>query len=260
MLPQLIKMILDAIQAFLNKQAGSPPEQPSAPSPQPNQPVDAPTQPVAPSHPVVQVPAVQPESSQSGFNFVSSNTTPLTEEDYQNAANLLGAEVAAVRAVATVESSGKGFLASGRPPILLEAQHFSRATNHRYDSSNPNISSPTWNKALYRGGEKEYDRLEEAIALDEVAALSSASWGLFQILGSNCKACGYNTVQDFVKANVESQGKQLECFVNFLKANKLDQHLRDKNWSSLAQGYNGSQYKLNNYDVKLEQTYNKFKT
>lgn len=41
--------------------------------------------------------------------------------DYQAAADQIGAEVAAVKAIAEVESSGRGFQ-NGRPIIRLEAR------------------------------------------------------------------------------------------------------------------------------------------
>lgn len=34
---------------------------------------------------------------------------------------------------------------------------------------------------------KQYERLNEAIKLDRTAALESASWGMFQIMGNRCK-------------------------------------------------------------------------
>jgi hypothetical protein len=54
------------------------------------------------------------------------------------------------------------------------------------------------------------------------AGLSAASYGAFQILGENHKACGYATPFDFVLAMCQTEGAQLAAFVNFLKANRLD--------------------------------------
>src|SRR5581483_11419841 len=120
------------------------------------------------------------------------------EEDFQRAANALGCEVACIRAVTEVESGGSGFFASGRPKILFEAHIFSQQTGRRYDTSNPDISSRTWNRALYKGGEREYDRLQKAIGLSAHAALQSASWGRFQIMGFHYRRCGFPSVEAFV--------------------------------------------------------------
>ena len=52
----------------------------------------------------------------------------------------------------------------------------------RFDESHSHISTPSWVRN-YKGGAGEYERLAEAIALNREAALKSASWGMFQILG-----------------------------------------------------------------------------
>lgn len=248
--PSLIKAISDLLNS--NKQ-----KDPSPPSPTPES-----------TSPVLEIPLV-PEVDNSilppvedqptpKWSFVSTNTIKLTEVDFTEAASLLDVDVAAVKCVTEVESKGGGYLASNRPKILLEAHLFGRLTNQKYTSSHPHISAPKWDRSLYKGGEGEYSRLEEAMKLDEKAALCSASWGLFQILGSNHKACGFATVEDFVKANIESERSQLLAFISFVKTNKLDVHLRNKNWAEFAKKYNGPGYAANQYDVKLQNAYNKF--
>jgi hypothetical protein len=52
---------------------------------------------------------------------------------------------------------------------------------------------------------------------------------------------------------------QLNAFVKFVKARKLEKYLKDKNWAAFAYYYNGPGYARNNYDTKLQQYYNKFK-
>ena len=56
----------------------------------------------------------------------------LTPADYERAAAALGCEVAAIRAVAAMESSGDGFLPDGRPTILFDAHVFNRLTAGRF--------------------------------------------------------------------------------------------------------------------------------
>src|SRR5262245_45553777 len=115
----------------------------------------------------------------------------LTEQDFKTAAETLKVEVACVKAVNDVESGRYGgYFASGRPVTVFEAHVFSRHTGHKYDLVLPDISSRKWNKSLYKGGEAEYDRLEKAMAFDRTAALKSASWGRFQIMGFNHASCG----------------------------------------------------------------------
>lgn len=183
----------------------------------------------------------------------------LTEKDFITASNLIGCETAVIKAVAKVEAPNGGFLPSGKPTLLFEAHIFSKFTNHKYDYSHPEISSRKWNRDLYEGGESEYTRLNLAKSLNEESALKSASYGKFQIMGFNYKACGYTSVWDFVTDMYESEGKHLLAFINFIKANKLDKHLISKNWVKFARGYNGAGYAQNNYDVKLMSAYETYR-
>lgn len=175
--------------------------------------------------------------------------------DIGRAAADLGCEAACVHAVLAVESNGSGFLPDGRPRILFEAHIFSRETQGRFDGSHPRVSSPVWNRLLYAGGAGEYPRLTEAIVLDRRAALRSASWGLFQILGSNHQRCGYASVEEFVAAMCDDEANHLLAFVEFCRIGALDRALRSHDWAAFARGYNGPNYAANHYDTKLAAAY-----
>ena len=198
--------------------------------------------------------SVTPPTPVSGLPAVRGGAS-LTEADWQRAANTLRCELACVKAVAEVESSGNGFLASGRPKILFEAHIFSGRTRGVHDARHPDISSPRWNRALYKGGEREYERLEKAMTLNRQAALESASWGRFQIMGFNHQSVGFPSVDAFVEAMFESEGRQLDAFVSFLQHGHLDTLLRDRRWADFARKYNGEGYAANQYDVKLAAAY-----
>lgn len=182
----------------------------------------------------------------------------LEREDYERAAERLGCEVAAVHAVVEVEASGSGFLDDGRCKILFEAHWFSRFTAGRYDLTHPQISSPFWDSALYIGGGGEWSRLNAAISLDAEAALKSASWGLFQIMGFNHGKCGFAKVTTFVDAMKRSEAEHLAAFVEFVAAAGLDDELRRLDWAGFAYGYNGPGYRQNDYDGKLARAYRRF--
>jgi hypothetical protein len=182
--------------------------------------------------------------------------TPLGPDDVVAAATRLQCESAAVWAVCDVESAGGGFLPDKRPKILFEAQVFGQLTQHRWDASHPNVSSPTWNRALYgAAGAHQYDRLAEAIALDRDAALEAASWGMFQILGLNFAQCGFAGVEDYVTAMCASEGAQLTAFCAFCQKGGLDAYLRAHDWTHFALGYNGPGEAANGYDTKLAAAY-----
>lgn len=175
----------------------------------------------------------------------------LTDDDFERAALALDCDVPAIKAVCEVEAPRGGFLPGGEPVILFEAHHFSRLTNGAFNASHPWISSRAWNRALYKGGQAEHVRLAEAAALDRDAALQSASWGKFQIMGFNFYACGFAGIQDFINAMYESEGRHLDAFVGFVKHERIDGPLREHRWADFARRYNGAGYAANQYDVKL---------
>lgn len=190
----------------------------------------------------------------------------LKEQDFTRSAETLKVEVATVKAVQEVETGGRGgFFAPDRPAILFEGHIFwnqlkkAGKNPEDYVKGNEDILYPKWTKEHYKGGIKEYDRLEKAMKIDQEAAISSASWGLFQIMGFNHKVCGCDTVREFVAKMKENEGRQLDLFTAFIQASKLDVFLREKDWAGFARRYNGPAYAGNKYDEKLRKAYEKHK-
>ena len=189
----------------------------------------------------------------------------LTESDFKEAAEMLNCDVAAIKAVAEVESSGNGFLSDGRVKILFEGHQFHKHTKGAYTASHPTICYKAWTKQHYTKGPNadvrgagELARLEQAMSLDREAALKSASYGKFQIMGFNFGSCDFENVEDFYEAMQASEGAQLKAFCCFIKANNLDGHLRKHRWASFARGYNGPAYAENKYDKKLATAHAKY--
>ena len=188
----------------------------------------------------------------------------LTEEDYENAARELGCEIAAIKAVAEVESAGAGFLKDGRPRILFEGHWFHHYTKGDYSETHPTLSHPRQTNDHYsRGsleqrGAGELERLSRAQELDASAALLSCSVGKFQVMGFNYKLCGFSSVQEFWKALASHEREQLKAFCAFVKSKKLVKHLINHDWAAFAAGYNGPNYKKFSYDAKIAKAYAKF--
>jgi hypothetical protein len=189
----------------------------------------------------------------------------LTEADYQAAAKLLKCDVPTIKAVAEVESSGDGFLTDGRIKILFEGHQFFKFTKGAYATSHPTICYKKWTTQFYTKGKTadirgagELARLEEAMALNKTAALLSASYGKFQIMGFNFAISGFVKVEDFYKAMQISEGEHLNAFCHYVIGNSLDDELRARKWASFAMRYNGPQYKKNQYDTKLAKAYKKY--
>lgn len=180
----------------------------------------------------------------------------LTEQDYQDAARLLQCELAAIKAVAAVESRGSGFHDNGKPRILFERHIFHRYTKGRWDGSHPGLSSAT--PGGYGAASVQWERFEMAAQLDRKAAMLSISMGLFQIMGFNFQAAGFPTVEAFFDAMHKDEREHLIAFCRFLKSVGLDDELRDHEWRAFARGYNGPAYRKNNYDTKLAAAYKRF--
>lgn len=181
----------------------------------------------------------------------------LQECDFITAANLLGCEVATIKAVDEVESRGSGFLPSGKPKILFERHYFHRLTFGQYSAAHSNIS----NKApggYGAAGEHQHNRLDEAAKLNRSAALQSASWGRYQIMGANWDELGYASLQEFINAMYASETEHFMAFVKFVKVNNLTTAIRKKDWVTFAKGYNGKNYAINQYDKKLAIAYAKY--
>ena len=193
-------------------------------------------------------------------------TAKLCDGDYKRCAEYLGVEVAAIRAVEEVETGAfGGFLKSGRPTILFEGHKFweqlvkKGIDPQRYVKGNEDILYQHWDRSKYKSGEAEYTRLEKAKAINEEAALSSASWGLFQIMGFNYSDCGCSSVKEFVEKMSHGEASQLRLFAEFLKKKEWVGYLRTHNWADFACRYNGSGYKSNGYDTNLQKAYNRYK-
>lgn len=180
----------------------------------------------------------------------------LTDEDFCRAAKRLDCSVAAIKAVAEVESRGDGFDSRDRPKILFERHKFAQYTNGKYIKTHPHICN--WTSGGYGKTAEQYDRFSEAFMLDPTAAMLSASWGKFQVMGFNFAICGFKTVGEFVDAMKESEGRHLDSFVEYVRHNSLADELQSLNWAAFAKGYNGVEYKKNNYDGKMADAYKKF--
>lgn len=196
----------------------------------------------------------------------------LGEQDLRDFAIQNNLELAAVKAVNEVESSGKGFLVDGRPKILFEGHEFWRQLKLRginpssiANASNADVLYSSWTRSHYLGGTGEYSRLEKAAVLHpdpkfREAALSSASWGSYQIMGYHSVKLGYSSVQEFVDEMYKHERNQLQAFGRYISVFGCIHHLRVKNWAKFAHCYNGPQYAKNKYDIKMANAYSKYLT
>ncbi|MGV6808821.1 MAG: N-acetylmuramidase domain-containing protein [bacterium] len=183
----------------------------------------------------------------------------ITDEMIEQIAQEEDLESAAIKAVIKVESRGSGFYEDKRPVILFEGHIFWRELKkvgidpNTVRAGNEDIIYPKWVREHYKGtANGEYDRLERAKAIHPEAALRSASWGMFQIMGFNHQASGYDTVTHYVDNMYANEYEQIKAFIRFLHSENIYRHLKNKDWASFARRYNGPAYKKNGYDWKLQ--------
>ncbi|BBM02893.1 N-acetylmuramidase family protein [Microbulbifer sp. GL-2] len=186
---------------------------------------------------------------------------PLTANDIEIISGYLGCQIAALHAIIIVETIGEGFGSDNRPIILFEPHIFySELTvpSERQRASREGLAYPKWGTKPYPTTQKQrYIYLEQAIEINETAALSSCSWGIGQVLGLNYKICGFDTVNDFVNAMMYSTGSQLYAMARFIAADHLQVYLRNLAWAEFARRYNGPAYASNHYDTKLKSAYDR---
>jgi N-acetylmuramidase len=175
-------------------------------------------------------------------------------------------EPAVILAIQSVESGNNGYLPDGRPKILFEGHVFWRMLKAAgknpadFVKGNEDILFEKQDRSKYTRGAAEYVRLEKAEKIDRVAALKSASWGEFQIMGFNHKTVGYPDVDSFVESIKQPGAGQIRAVLSFMDNNKLLPLVRGprKNWAKFAAAYNGAGYQKNQYDVKLQKAYDRF--
>jgi len=183
---------------------------------------------------------------------------PLKEDDIRLVAGYLGCHLAALKAVIAVESRGEGF-DDGRPIILNEPHIFWRelgAGANRNKAVKAGLAYQKWGSKPYpKTQAARYKWLEEAMAIDERAALRSCSWGLGQVMGFNHGLCGFADVQRFVRAMLISEGAQLYAMARFIVSKDLHDELRERDWSGFARSYNGASFAKHGYHTKLKNAY-----
>lgn len=203
---------------------------------------------------------------QRTWDIILDNNTNINENStdiYIICANKIGCETRALKAVKIVETGNyKSFIAPGKPPILFEGHIFWRELQkrnispNRYLNGNRNILYKSWTRKYYKGGIREYERLEQAKRISVEAAYASASWGMFQVLGNNYRQCNCKSVIEFVNLMCRSEEDQLILTTNFIiNHNILRQALIRKDWVTFARYYNGPAYAKNNYHTKLQRAY-----
>ena len=199
--------------------------------------------------------------------------TPVLEQHYEALSEELGVEKEVLKAVAEVESKGKGFISLNgerRAKILYERHYMYRKLakkkSNKYDlnklsQENPNIVNKSVQpRGTYSSEEYQYEKLAIAKNIDNDSAIQSCSWGKFQVMGSYYSYGGYATPTEFEEAMHLCELQQFVYFKNFLSkvSPKIIKPMREKNWAIIAEIYNGPDYSTGAYDTKMRNAYNKY--
>lgn len=199
----------------------------------------------------------------------------LDSEDFARAAAALGVRPAVVHAVAEVEAPKGAFLpgtALPQPTVLFERHYFHKLTGGRFGG----LKAPDVENDLIELGKStdtaivsaatpggygllrhQHPKLAYAAELSRSvsgnhdAAMKSASWGMFQLMGLYHAEAGHPTLQGFVNAMYRGADRHLDAFVALIRARGLDVVLRNRDYEEFFRRYNGNGWRKFHYDDKF---------
>jgi hypothetical protein len=175
----------------------------------------------------------------------------ISAADFTALANKYNIAESRLRAVAEVEARGSGYDSQNRLIALYEPHIAYRYTKGavRDKLVKAGIAYKDWVRNYPK---TSYDRIDlcASIAGDEIAAMST-SFGMGQCMGFNHAMLGFPTALSMVQWMAQSEANQLEGIIKFAQAKGIFEALKSGKWEVFAAGYNGKQYKANNYHVKL---------
>lgn len=183
----------------------------------------------------------------------------LPRSEYEQAAARLQCEPETLIAIATVEGAERGaFDDDGFPTLLFERHVMHRLTDGRFDKVAPDLSNPIPSYVDHSYGKysEQKWRMDRAAKLDRSAALQSASWGLFQVMGENWRLTGATSLQDFVNRMCSGTEAHLAALEAFIASDpKLLKTTRENDFDTFSDLYNGRDGRKNGYPQRMGQAY-----
>ena len=128
----------------------------------------------------------------------------------------------------------------------LEAQSEGLANARAGAVKNPRSQAQRWNL------------LNRAIKINRIAALSSVSWGLGQVMGSHWKWLGYGSVDALVVQARSGVAGQVALMARYIEKAGLIKALQERDWLAFARTYNGPGFAKNRYDKKMAAAFARF--
>lgn len=163
---------------------------------------------------------------------------------YQAVGKEIDVEPVALRALAIVESDEKPFTPGGAPAVRLEVAYWKR---NRY-ATKPALAFDKCTNS--RDLDVRWAQFQAMHACQWEAAIRCHSFGMFQIMGFNHRACLCDTAEAFLAEmrTVEGQFRMLKHLI--LGSPDLLAALRRRDAARVALHYNGKAYAQNKYDAR----------
>lgn len=100
----------------------------------------------------------------------------------------------------------------------------------------------------------QYSRRDLAIEINREAAFAACSYGGFQIMGYWFAECGYKSPEEFAEAMTDSNN-HIPAFVKLVTHFGLAESLRQRDFATFAEGWNGPLYYKKGYHIELARIY-----
>lgn len=169
----------------------------------------------------------------------------ITLEEIKQLSVEFGVPVSRIQAVKHVESGGIGFdKKTGKIIIQFEPAWFKRKS--------PYTPSGKWSLNKVERQAEEWLAFNDAFAKNPIAAMEATSIGMMQVMGFHWKLLGFKSVGAMWDYGKESEHNQLRLGLLFIKSNKkMFDGLVKGIWKIVAYYYNGENYWILQYDIKL---------
>ena len=158
----------------------------------------------------------------------------------------LGIDEAVAGGILIAESTSSGF-SDGRLKIRFEPHVFAWYAN-----------GPTvWVEEDTQDG--HYDALERAMARNEDGAYKAISMGASQVMGFNAEMIGYQSAKQMFEAFQQGEDVHVEgMFEYFRNVPGLIPAAKSHDWRTVARLYNGPNYEVNAYHIKIGSYFNAY--
>lgn len=177
----------------------------------------------------------------------------ITENQYKNLALEFEISISKVKAIDFVESNNQGFdPKTGKLIIQFEPNYFKRISK---------LVSGLWTLNKVDVQSKEWAAFNDAYKRNPTAAMESTSIGRMQVMGENWRRLGFKSVGDMYDFAKDSEANQLWLGLKFIETdNRLFRAVKIWDTKTVALLYNGKNYWIKGYHLKLEKAEIKFRT